>query len=96
MDYQNYKVTDFIKDEAFFRWVIQPNERSDGFWATWLEQHPNKRKEVEEARWYILRIRELSKNHSAISDQKKQYLMDRIDKTLELLGALQDQSNQKQ
>jgi len=50
MDYQNYVVADFVMDEAFFRWVIQPNESSDGFWSAWLEQHPNKREEVEEAR----------------------------------------------
>ena len=88
MDYQNYKFADFTTDDTFLRWVVQPNEELDGFWTAWLEKHPNKRDEVEEARWYILHIRELSKSPSILSDQKKQCLMDRINKTLDLLDGL--------
>ena len=58
MDYQNYTLVDFLLDEDFFQWVRHPDESSDKFWAAWLEQHPHKREEVEEARLLILDIRE--------------------------------------
>ena len=62
MNYQNYTATDFMlaaaaADATFFQWVTQPDERSDKFWTAWLEQHPHKREEVEEARWFILYVR---------------------------------------
>jgi hypothetical protein len=84
MDYRDYEVTDFIMDEAFFRWVIQPTKSLDECWAAWLEQHPDKREEVAEARWYILRSGELLKSSSAVSNQRMKNLKARINKTLEL------------
>lgn len=61
-DYQDYEIMDFVMDEAFFRWVIRPNEKLDNFWREWLERHPHKQKEIEEARLSILHIRELLKS----------------------------------
>jgi len=91
INYQNYTVIDFTMDETFFYWVWQPDERSDRFWQGWLEQHPHKREEVEEARCLILSVKEfmhimnLGENPPAVfkSEIQTHYknLMNRINKT---------------
>jgi hypothetical protein len=83
-DYRNFEVTDFIMNEDFFQWVINPSKSLDECWSAWLKQHPDKREKVAEARWYILRTRELLKSSSTVSDQRMQDLKARINKTLEL------------
>jgi hypothetical protein len=84
MDYQNYTVTDFMMEESFFQWVMQPDEQSDKCWREWLEQHPHKRKEVEEARRMTIELKEVVGKNSSVSYSETQQLMDRINKTLEL------------
>jgi hypothetical protein len=59
INYQNFTVIDFTMNESFFNWAWQPDERSEKFWKGWLEQHPHKREEVEEARGLILSLKEL-------------------------------------
>jgi ferric-dicitrate binding protein FerR (iron transport regulator) len=49
-DYQNYDAVQMATDEAFIRWVKNPVPEVDAAWESWLEQHPHKRAEVEEAR----------------------------------------------
>lgn len=98
-EYQNYSITDFMQDESFLQWVTQPDERSDKFWTAWLEQHPDKREEVEEARWFILHIRELAENPLPLSNTEiqaqYQQMMARINKTLELSDVLSEQRLQQ-
>ena len=91
INYENYTGIDFTMDETFFYWVWQPDERSEKFWRGWLEQHPHKRGEVEEARCLILSIREfmrimnLGTDPPAAFQSKTQMgfrnLMDRLNKT---------------
>jgi hypothetical protein len=59
IDYKNYTVIDFTMDENFFQWVWQSNVELEKFWKGWLEQHPHKREEVEEAKCLILSVKEL-------------------------------------
>ncbi len=60
MNYQDYTLEDFITDAYFRKWVNDPDEESTAFWYHWLEQHPEKRKEVAQARQLVsfLRFRE--------------------------------------
>lgn len=85
-----YTVTDFIMDEYFCQWVIQPDVRSDEFWANWLAQNPYKRKEIEEARDLILLLRTLEGYPPAISQSKidasLQHLMIKIRKRIRQSG----------
>lgn len=48
--YQNFSVNDFALDEYFQSWVLTPDENTEGFWRTWLNEHPQKAHEAEEAR----------------------------------------------
>lgn len=57
MNYKKFDVTDFISDEYFQNWIIQPNEKINNFWNEWLEAHPEKRENVEEAKEVLLNIK---------------------------------------
>jgi len=54
MNYTNYSVVDFVMDEYFQQWVLQPDKETDTFWYQWLKDHPEKDNEVKEARKLIL------------------------------------------
>jgi transmembrane sensor len=51
--YENYSVEDFAADPDFIRWVKQADSSDTMFWNTWLNEHPHKRPDVEEARALI-------------------------------------------
>ncbi|HKZ37912.1 MAG TPA: FecR domain-containing protein [Chryseolinea sp.] len=53
MDYKNYSTEDFICDEFFQQWVRTPDTEKDKYWATFLEQFPWQRSNVEEARQFL-------------------------------------------
>lgn len=55
--YQNYDAVQLAADEAFIRWVKQPTPEADAAWERWLELHPHKLVEVEEARVLVKSIR---------------------------------------
>jgi ferric-dicitrate binding protein FerR (iron transport regulator) len=50
MDYINYSVEDFLTDEYFIRWVESSEIEVNTFWESWIQQHPEKKEVVEEAR----------------------------------------------
>jgi transmembrane sensor len=54
MYYKYFKTEDFVTDPFFQDWVNQPNEESDLFWSTWLNENPDRRKMIEEAREILL------------------------------------------
>lgn len=49
-DYQHFSVNDFVADEYFQSWVLNPDEKTEAFWNTWRSGHPEKIRETEEAR----------------------------------------------
>lgn len=53
--YLKYNALEFAQDDAFIRWVKEGGGRP-GPWEAWLAQHPEKRKEAEEARLLIQAI----------------------------------------
>ena len=54
MSYQNYQVSDFVTDDFFRRWVISPNQKTNAYWQTWCEQHPEKASVIQQARALVL------------------------------------------
>ena len=56
MDYENYKITDFILDEYFQEWVLNPGRETEKFWNDWLRENPEKEAMLKEARQAILHI----------------------------------------
>ncbi len=49
--YERYKVDDFLADDYFLHWILHPTEEEQRFWEKYLEEHPEKRKDIEEARF---------------------------------------------
>lgn len=72
--YRDYSVRDFITDPSFIDWVKNPGSGYRIFWDTWLIQHPDRQKEVEEARQFILDINfdrhQLSEEEVALDHQR--------------------------
>jgi len=53
MNNKREEVSDFLKDEYFVYWVTQSDPKADAYWKNWLEQHPDKLKQVKLAREMI-------------------------------------------
>jgi len=48
-NYKNFSVANFISDEYFQSWILYPSAESTAFWNSFLENHPEKKAEFEEA-----------------------------------------------
>ncbi|MES2734482.1 MAG: FecR domain-containing protein [Bacteroidota bacterium] len=49
-NYSHYTAEDFALDLYFQQWVQHPEEDNEQFWQSWLQQHPNSWKAIQEAR----------------------------------------------
>jgi transmembrane sensor len=56
MKYQDYSFKDFILDELFQQWVLDPDAQAGLFWEEWLLRHPEKQNEVAKAKAAILEL----------------------------------------
>ncbi len=50
MQYEKYKVEDFLFDEFFVRWVKNPGPETEHFWESWIEKNPGKVETINKAR----------------------------------------------
>lgn len=66
-DYYHFSVNDFVADHYFQSWVWHPSEESNGFWRAWLDRHPDKLRDVEEARDLL---QKLKVSNYTLSDQE--------------------------
>jgi len=57
MQYEDYKVEDFLFDEFFVRWVKNPGPETDHFWKLWIEKNQDKIQTINEAREIINSIK---------------------------------------
>lgn len=55
-DYHTYTLFDFITDERFKSWVLEPTDELNYFWQSWINSHPEKAEEVARAREFLLSI----------------------------------------
>ena len=46
--YRLFEVEDFMEDEYFRRWALQPNEEGNLFWQQFLETYPEKVATIED------------------------------------------------
>jgi transmembrane sensor len=56
-DYLRYNTNDFLTDEYFQEWVKYQHPETIAFWQQLLQQHPEKKKEIEEAYELLLHLR---------------------------------------
>ena len=59
MDYVNYSVEDFVLDQYFKAWVLHYPGAQIAFWELWIAKHPEKCKEIKEARKIIMVLHNL-------------------------------------
>ena len=56
MDLSNYVVKDFVLNESFQKWILQPDDEVEFFWMSWLSDHPEKYNIIIEAKLFIQNI----------------------------------------
>src|SRR5688572_10364266 len=48
-DYAQYTLTEFLEDDSFTQWVIDPDTKNNSFWQSFLVSHPHKEEVIREA-----------------------------------------------
>lgn len=54
--YLDYELQDFVDDDHFCHWVLQPDANSILFWDLWLRDHPDKEDLVIQAKRIVLKL----------------------------------------
>ena len=84
MKYLHYKTENFLADKKFKEWVLSPNQDSDQFWKSFLNQYPNKKNDVLLARQIIASLKfEDPKHVIHFSDEELEYLIQDVFKLSE-------------
>jgi len=73
--YHIYTARDFALDEDFQRWVLKPDVKNNYQWETWLREHPEKQKAVEDA---IILVKSIKFRDYQLSGEQKDQLWDTI------------------
>ena len=58
MNFQNYKIEDFLCDESFLHYCSGQNAEDVKFWETWLLNNPDKHDIVNEAKAFYTQLKE--------------------------------------
>lgn len=53
MKYDAYSAEDFLKDEFFVKWVLNPDIEADHFWKNWIENNPARVEELSRAQHLV-------------------------------------------
>ena len=88
-DYRLFEITDFVMDEDFSRWVFQNTTADNEFWNNWLNQNPDKHLVIAEARKILQSLRV---HEEPVPDQKINFEVDRLLKTISLQPQQQTQT----
>jgi transmembrane sensor len=78
MKYTNYNSEDFLQDEYFIQWVKKPDPQSDFFWKSWIENHPERREELQKAKEMVLLLRFPELAGATPSEQEMQVVFSHI------------------
>ncbi|MBA4056870.1 MAG: hypothetical protein C0490_19305, partial [Marivirga sp.] len=78
-DYAQYTLTEFLEDDSFIQWVINPDPRTISFWETFLTKHPEKEPIVREASSLI---RVYRKQETFTNDERRDEVWKRIDSSI--------------
>jgi transmembrane sensor len=70
MDFLNNTAKDFVLNESFQKWILEPDDETCDFWNDWTTKHPHKMDVIEEAKTIIQNIRRvIEKNVACDSDE---------------------------
>ncbi|MEI6140219.1 MAG: FecR domain-containing protein [Mariniphaga sp.] len=68
----------FIHNQEFTSWVLNPTEESDLFWDNFIANNPSHKKGIDQSRLFI---KSLVRNNKELSDDEVSTLWDKINKT---------------
>jgi len=54
MQYERYQINDFVCDAFFRKWVLAPDEECNAFWHQWLQNHPARQVDIQQARLLVM------------------------------------------
>lgn len=57
-DFMRYSVSEFVLNEYFQQWILQPTVDTNNFWQNFMLENPDKEKEIKAAKEIILSFRE--------------------------------------
>ncbi|MEM6963457.1 MAG: FecR domain-containing protein [Bacteroidota bacterium] len=69
--YEHFDLEDFAADDYFINWCIHPDEASDQFWAAWMQNHPDQKYKILEAKQLVLDIHAFEKESYQLLDENK-------------------------
>lgn len=70
MAYQQYTSEDFVQDEHFRDWVLEPSDEVGAFWDNFLVNYPEKHHEIIKARALLLAMKQFENNPSIEQGQR--------------------------
>jgi transmembrane sensor len=77
--YKDYQTEDFLRDESFINWVLDPDGADSQAWVKWMNSGPAKKDEAQKA---IDIIRSFQFKKEAVTDDFYVNLKQRIDNTI--------------
>ena len=77
--YKQYEVSDFLQDESFINWVLNPGAPANQSWTVWMNANPDKREAAQKA---IDMIRSLDFKKETVAEEFFVSLKQRIDHTI--------------
>lgn len=69
-DYKTYSAEDFIEDEFFRSWVLNPTDESQDFWERWISENYERQEVLQQARSFLLAVDQTYKSKTPISDDR--------------------------
>ena len=66
MDLSNYSVKDFVLNESFQKWILEPDVGAKVFWENWLNANPDKIDAITEARSMIQSMYETMEENAEV------------------------------
>lgn len=80
MKYQHYTLEDFLMDADFRKWVLEPETSTSAFWESWIQENPEKRPIIEEAKSIILTV---EKDEIDFPEEKREILWQGVSSVME-------------
>lgn len=82
MDYSQYSVEDFLLDDRFRKWIINPDKDDHVFWENWLARNPSRANDLIEAKNMLLHLS--MKDHRLGADEADA-LWNNLEKEIDLI-----------
>jgi transmembrane sensor len=78
-DYTSFQTDDFVTDDYFISWVLQPTPETNAYWEGYLAAHPRQRKSIEQAR---LLVQAMRVNWHPVSEEQSRESYQRLEEKL--------------